>query len=103
MEKEKKDLGGWWMWILALFILTVVTFGVLSYAGLLGRTVAERVIFENSFQYTEARKTEIATFEAQLTEISRKINSSNVNEQTKSNLEAQAAGLRIQLQVARGK
>jgi len=102
MEKEKKYFAGWWFWILMLIVVASIVIGSTRYLGMWGGAVAERVIFENSFQYKEARKTEIATFEAQLAEITRKL-SSDVDEQTRTNLEAQAATLRIQLNVARSK
>lgn len=95
MEEDKKYFASWWIWILAFIILTsAVGFG-LKYAGVIG----ERVIFENSFQYKEARKTEISTFKATLAEIERKL-ASNLDENTRANLEAQAAAIRIQLQTA---
>jgi len=91
------------MWILGLFVVSFLVLSILHYSGMFGQTVVERKIFENSFQYSEARKTEIATFEAQLAEINRSLTSSEIDDQTKSNLEAQAAGLRIKLQVARSR
>ena len=91
------------MWILGLFVVFFLVLSILHYLGMFGQTVVERKIFENSFQYSEARKTEIATFEAQLAEINRSLTSSEIDDQTKSNLEAQAAGLRIKLQVARSR
>jgi len=102
MEKEKTYLAGWWMWILGLLVVSAVIISILSYAGMFGRTVVERKIFENSFQYSEARKTEVATFKAQLAEIDRLL-SSDIDTQTRARLEAQASALRVQLQTARSK
>lgn len=98
MEKEKKHVGGWWVWILCLIVLSSLVFGGMKILGVFG----ERVVFEQSFQYKEARKTEIATFEAQLAEIDRKL-SSNIDDSTRANMEAQAASIRILLNVARAK
>lgn len=103
MEKEKKYVAGWWFWVLMLLIVSGVILTGLNYAGIFGRTVMERKVFENSFQYSEARKSEIATFEAQLAEIDRKLMNSDLDGNTKVNLEAQASALRIQLNVARNK
>ncbi len=102
MEFEKKYFARWWIWIVGMLILTSIIFGGLRYCGMIGDTIAERVIFENSFQYKEARKTEIATFQAQLAEIERRLTSEN-DPQIRNNLEAQAASLRIHLNVARSK
>jgi hypothetical protein len=98
MDKEKKYFARWWFWVLGLIIATAIIFGILRIAGVIG----ERIIFEQSFQYKEARKTEIATFEAQLAEIERKL-SSPIDENTRANLEAQAASIRIHLKVAKQK
>ena len=89
---------------LLLIILTILWAAgfFLHSIGYFGQTIVERKIFENSYQYTEAKKTEIATFEAQLAEIEYKLNS-NIDEQTRINLEAQKAALKINLNVARSK
>jgi len=90
-----------------LFLIVVVFLTMLGFAlnslGLLGRTVVKRKVFENSFQYTEAKKSEIATFEAQLVEINRKLSGDSIDPATRTNLEAHASALRIQLNVARSK
>ena len=103
MDSEKKDFGKWWIWILLLTIVSIVAFTGLNYVGLIGGTIVERKVFENSFQYSEARKMEIATFEAQLTEIEHKLSSDSIDSETRENLEAQAAGIRIQLSVSRSR
>lgn len=103
MDKEKKLVGGWWMWVLLLMIVSGIVLTGLSYVGLIGRTVVERKVFENSFQYSEARKAEVAAYQATLAEIERKLATAKIDEGTRANLEAQASGIRIQLNVARAK
>lgn len=98
IEEDKKYFASWWFWCLLLIILTAIILGGLRIAGVIG----ERIIFQQSFQYKEARKTEITTFEAQLAEIDRKL-VSELDKNTRANLEAQAAAIRIQLRVAREK
>ena len=102
METEKKYFGGWWVWILVLIIPTILIFTALNYAGIIGHTIVEREVFENSFQYSESRKSEIATYEAQLSEISAQL-SFDIDTQTRAQLEAQAASIRVLLTVARSK
>ncbi len=102
MDSEKKAFGKWWVWILVLLIPTILIFTGLRYAGLVGGTYIERKVFENSFQYSEATKASIATFEAQLAEIDHKL-SSDLDDTTRINLEASAAAVRIQLSVARSR
>lgn len=102
-REMRREGRRWWAWGLGLLVITVVVLSVLGYFGIVGRTIVERKVFERSFQYSEARKTEIATFEAQLTEIERKLAAPSTVEATRTNLEAQAAAIRILLRVAREK
>ncbi len=107
MNQVAKETS-WTFWrflpifIIAVVILSAIGFGLNS-LGLFGRTVVERKVFENSFQYTEARKSEIATYEAQLAEIDGKLANPNLNADTRANLEAQKSAINIQLSVARRK
>ena len=99
MEQEKKYFASWWFLIISLVAVTAVVFGGLRLVGVIG----ERVVFEQSFQYKEARKTEIATFEAQLAELELKLASTSLDDVTRTNFEAQVSAIRIQLNVARRK
>lgn len=110
-DLNKIDKGAWasmsvvtkWVVIFLPTLALLVAIGfALNSLGLIGQTVVERKVFEESFQYSEARKTAIATYEAQLAEINRKL-ASDVDSQTRTNLESQAAGIRIQLSMERSK
>ena len=68
-REERKEGGRWYWWAFGLLVAGGIILTALSYAGLFGRTVVEREVFENSYQYSEARKQAIATYEAQLIEI----------------------------------
>jgi len=91
--------GKWWFWILLMVVLSAPVYLGLRWFGVFG----ERVIFENSFQYSEARKVEIATYEAQLAEIEGKLANTNLDANTRTNLEAQRSALRVRLNVARSR
>lgn len=98
----------WTFWkFLPLFITGIVVLALLGFAlnslGLLGRTVVERKVFENSYQRSEGLKTQIATDEATLAEIQRQLDNPNLNDNTRHNLEAQARAARIRIQTARSK
>lgn len=96
----------WTFWrFIPLFVLVVVVlsgFGfVLHSAGLFGRTVVERNVFEQSYQRSEAMKARIATDEAALEEIEQKLRNPNLDENTRYNLEAQASATRMRISSAR--
>lgn len=97
----------WTVWkFMLLFLglvvfLSVVGFGLRS-AGLLGGTVVERKVFENSYQRSESLKSQIAQDEAVLAEIDRKLENTTLEQSTIINLEAQAAAARIRIATAKG-
>lgn len=101
IDRDKRAFGGWWLWVLALSALSAIALTALSYAGLFGRTVIERKIFENSYQYQQGNKERSAIMEAQLAEIRGKLSAPGLDATTRANLEAQASATRIQLNAAR--
>lgn len=90
------------LFLIGVLTLTLLGFGLNS-LGLFGRTVVERKVFENSYQRSEALKSQIATDEATLAEIQAKLLNPNLDESTRYNLEAQAAAARIRIHTARNK
>lgn len=102
VDQEKREVGGWWMWILALTVVTLIAFTGLRYAGVIGQTVVEREVFEQSYQYTAAQKQRIATYKAQMAELEGKLLNPNMDEADKANINAQLSGIRIQLQSVSG-
>ena len=103
ISNEKKEVGGWWMWMLLLFVVAIVVMFAVSNVGLFFGTKVERAVFKNSHQYQEAKSQEISIFRAQLNEIDRKLRTPGLDPQTKSNLEAQASAIRVQLESARNR
>jgi len=108
MEDYKADMKivRWTFWrILGMVIIAVVVLGGLGFAldslGLFGRTVVERKVFENSYQRQASLKSRIATDEAVLAEIERKLADPNLGADTRRNLEAQAAAARIRIRTAK--
>ena len=90
---EKTEFAGWWMWVLLLVVISAPVLGILNYAGMIGRTVVEREVFERSYQYTAAVAAQIALYEAQLAELAAMPETPG--------LRAQKAGIRIRLNTAR--
>jgi hypothetical protein len=107
LRKEGRELrsefGRWWMYVLVLVIVAGIIGTMLSYVGVFGKTMVERKVFENSFQYSEARKSEIAAYEAQLAEIDSQIANPTLNESTRQSLKATKAAITVRLRVARTK
>lgn len=90
---------------LPLFLLVTVVLSIVSFVmfsgGKIGRTVVERKVFEQSYQRSAALESQIATDEATLAEIERKLTNPNLDENTRFNLEAQASAARVRLQTTR--
>lgn len=103
MEHEKKYFAGWWLWVLLLLVISGTVFAAVGYAGLFSRTAVERIAFEHSYQRSEGIKQEIMIFEAAQAEIEAKLANPNLDPATRSNLEAEAAGIRVQLRAARAR
>lgn len=91
----------WNFWrFLPLFLMITGGGFVLQSLGLFGRTVVERKVFENSYQRSAALEAQIATDEATIAEIERKLANPNLDADTKNALEAQAAAARIRIAAA---
>lgn len=103
MRGERREFGRWWMWVLGLMILSGLIFTLLGYAGIFTKTVVEREVFEKSFQYSEARKSEIATYEAQLAEINSQLADPALDENTRRSLKSQKSAIEVRLTAAKTK
>ena len=114
MSDYRKEAGeiaretSWTFWrFLPIFSIAVVVLAGLGFGlrslGLIGGTVLERKVFEQSYQRSEALLSEIATHEATLATISQQLLNPTLDPQTISNLKAQQAATRIRLDVARRK
>lgn len=81
-------------------VVVAVTFSLQS-LGLIGCTIVERKVFENSYQRSEGLKSSIALDEATLAEIYAKLEIPGLDDNTRANLEAQAAAARIRINTAK--
>lgn len=93
IDTEKRAFGAWWLWVLLLVIVTGVVAMGLRVAGV----ATERVIFENSYQKSAGDTARLNTMRAELVAIEARLRSGNLDEVQRSDLEAQAAGVRFQL------
>ena len=90
------------LFLIVVVVLSAVGFGLRS-LGLIGKTAVEREVFEQSYQRSEALKSQIATDEAVLAEIERKLSNPGLDANTRHNLEAQMAAARIRIATTRSK
>ncbi len=86
----------------AVVILAAVSFGLRS-LGLIGGTIVERKVFEESYQRSESLSAAISHEESVLTEIEQQLANPNLDENTRYNLKAQASAARIRISTARSK
>ena len=100
MDEERNDFGRWWIWITFLFIFSFVALGAMNYLGIVGQTIVEREVFEQSYQYSEARRAEIATYEAQLAELEILLKAES-DAQAAENTKAQMAAIRVRIAAAK--
>lgn len=107
VRQIRREAGWTFRQFLPLFVGVVVVLGLVGFGmnslGLFGRTVVERKVFENSYQRSEALKSQIATDEATLVEIERKLSNPELDANTRTNLEAQASAARIRIDAAKRK
>ena len=83
--------------MLVLIVLASIVFGVMRTVGLIGGTIVERKVFENSFQYSESRKSELAIWQAEQQNIQFLLNDPEITRAQRRTLKARAAALRIQI------
>ena len=90
---------------LPIFVFVLLVLGgvgfLLSSGGIIGKTIVEREVFEQSFQRSTALAERVAVDTASLTEIERQLLNPNLDANTRFNLEAQASAARVRIQTAR--
>ncbi len=87
---------------LVVILLLATTGFVTKSMGLWGSTFIERKVFEESYQRSSALEAQIASNQAALAEITRKLSNPELSQSTRHNLEAQASAIRIRIATARG-
>lgn len=98
---ERREGTRWWAWGLGLLVVTIAVLALLNYAGIIGRTVVERKVFESSYQRTESMKAREALFEAQISQLEARLNNPNLTHSERNDIESSLATLRVQLETTR--
>lgn len=92
--------------VLILFLTLFVIGGCLFALNTCNRhatTVADRKINENSFQYQEARKTELLEFESQLRTLNSQLENLELTPEKRKMLEVQKSNIQERIDVTKGK
>ena len=97
IDSEKRDLGKWWVWILGLVLFSIIALSVLRYVGILGQTIIEREVFEQSYQKQAGDNQRNKAYRAQLAEINSRLLNPNLDVDLRNQLESQKAMLNIQI------
>lgn len=95
MDSEKKYFTSWWFWILFLVVITTLIVTALSYLGIIGQTIVERKVFEQSYQKKEADKDALATYDAQISILRRRLRAQNITDEQRAEIQAQIDALNI--------
>ena len=98
IESEKKEFGAWWIWITLLIVVSIIAFSILGYFGKIGSVFVERKVFEQSYQRSEAMKSQEITWNAQLASI----NSQLISNPNSTSLIAQKRMLEVQIAQIKG-
>ena len=94
-QDEKKELLKIWWYSIVFIVITSVVIFVLNALGVIGNTMVERAVFENSYQKKAGDAEAINIYRAQLAEIERQLANPNLGETTRANLEAKQASIRV--------
>lgn len=106
-DSEQREFTSWWLRILALIIPTVLILGLIGFGmnscGLFAGTVVERKVYENSYQNSEARRTEIMTMESQLVELDAMLADPTLPDAQRRQIQGQKRAVNVRLETARKK
>ena len=99
MEQDKKDFRSWWVWVGFLFIITSIIAGIiftsLSYVGIIGKTIVEREVFEQSYQKRAADVDALSTYDAQIVILQRRLRAEDITQQERVEIQAQIDSITI--------
>lgn len=95
------------VWTIFKFLPFIVIFALIMFGlnsmGVIGKTVVERKVFENSYQRSEGIKSGLSMFKAQLAEVNSRLRQRDLNKYDKQDLLAKKSALTIQISTLEGK
>ncbi|MBC8395880.1 MAG: hypothetical protein H8E16_02125 [Flavobacteriales bacterium] len=100
-KEEKKIITSWWFYFLGLILITIIVGSFMKYFGMIGKTVVERVVFENSYQRSETMKSREIGYLVQLSQVNSML-ATETDPEKINYLKAQEAMLNTQLSLTKG-
>lgn len=100
MDGEKRAFGGWWVWVLALVVLSVIVLGATGAGLRIFGVAVEREVFEQSYQRSAAEEARLKTLNAELVGARARLQQGNLTTTQEADLRAQIAGLEAQIRAA---
>lgn len=100
-KEEKKIITSWWFYFLGLILITIIFGSFMKYFGMIGKTVVERVVFENSYQRSETMKSREMGYLVQLSQVNSML-ATETDPEKINYLKAQEAMLNTQLSLTKG-
>lgn len=100
-KEEKKIITSWWFYFLGLILITIIVGSFMKYFGMIGKTVVERVVFENSYQRSETMKSREMGYLVQLSQVNSML-ATETDPEKINYLKAQEAMLNTQLSLTKG-
>lgn len=100
-KEEKKIITSWWFYFLGLILITIIFGSFMKYFGMIGKTVVERVVFENSYQRSETMKSREIGYLVQLSQVNSML-ATETDPEKINYLKAQEAMLNTQLSLTKG-
>ena len=94
-------VAGWFFWVAILISVASIVFVGLGYVGIIGKTIAERNVFEQSYQKKSSDADALSTYDAQVVILKRRLRSSGLTNTEKSEVQAQIDSINI-LKASRG-
>ena len=102
MDGEKREFGAWWIWILFLIVISIPVIWGLNAAGLIGHTIVERKVFEESYQKKAGDRARLNTYRASEAMLLRRLQDTTLTEGQRANLQSQLDAVRIRINSTEG-
>lgn len=102
IDKDKRFVGKWWLWILFLLVISAPVGWAVKALGLVGKTVTERIVFEQSYQKKSSDASKLRMFKAQKKIIEKRLENRNLSLDQRVEIESMLSAIEIQIAATEG-